>query len=188
MNVIRYVRFLTMALLTALAGCSSVTTDSPLSLEPKVVDKAKFEGTWILDKQAIAIQFASNGVAQLAGTEWKDDHFRLIRGEMIVTEGGQGNYLSIRFEEDGAWPTNYFFTRYGFSSQGELLVWLPSPAWFKTAVLTNDLTGVITTDKHSSKIAITNAAGVLLEYLERSDKGDCFDFEKPIILRKAGAD
>ena len=79
------------------AGCTSVTTQYPLSADAKPLDKEKFEGTWLIDKNAFSIRFASNGVARIAGVEWKDDQFQLLQGEMIVTEGKENNFLSVRF-------------------------------------------------------------------------------------------
>lgn len=173
---------LSLALL--LSGCSSVTIPHPLSIHPKAVDKDKFEGTWLVDKSAVEVRFGSNGVARIARTEWKDDHFRLVQGEMIVTEGNKDNYISIRVEEDGVWTNRYFFLKYTFTDSEDLVLWLPNGDAFEAAIKTNALQGVITKKTYSTDISVTNAPASVVDFLNDPERGDLFEYREPMVLRR----
>jgi len=173
-----------IALALFVIGCSSVTIEQPLSTHPTPVDKDQFEGTWLVEKSAIEVKFASNGVARIAGTEWKDDHFRLVQGEMIVTEGKENKYISIRFGEDGDWTNRYFFLRYTFTDRGDLVVWMPNTDAFEKAVETNALQGVVTKQRDSKNINVTNTPATLLDFMDDPERRDLFEYRKPIVLRR----
>lgn len=167
-----------------LAGCSTVTTQNPLSAEHKPIDKDKFEGVWLLDKEAVSLRFTSNGTARIAGVEWKDDQFRLVQGEMIVTKGKKFNFLSVRFQEDGKWMDHYCFLQYDFTDQGDLLLWLPNDDVFEEAIKTNRLHGVVKKEMYSTDITITNALGILLEFIDNPENPSLFNYREPIVLRR----
>ena len=152
-----------------LCHCSTVSTTHPLATKPKAIDKQKFEGVWRIDDDAVLqIKFAKDGIARIAGTEWENDQFTLVRGEMHVVEGKEHNFLSVRFEEDGEWEENYLFAAYKFSEQGDLIFWSPNASEFKKAVekkLLNTETSIEkeakskpAAKKSSSSIVITNPA------------------------------
>ena len=96
-------RLFGLAIIVA-AGCSSVTTQQPLSSDPKPIDHEAFEGAWQADDQILHIRFSSDGVAHIAGIGWEDNQFRMEQGEVIVAEGDKHNFLSARFREEGKWP------------------------------------------------------------------------------------
>lgn len=166
------------------SGCSSVTTDRPLSADSKPLDKEKFEGTWLFGDDALTVRFASNGVGRLAGVEWKDDQFQLAQGEMIVTEGKKNNFLSVRFQEDGVWTNEYCFFQYSFTDQGDLLLWLPNPDVFEHAIKTNALSGVVRKEQFSTSVTVTNATGVLLDFINQPERLDLFKYKEPVVLRR----
>lgn len=165
-------------------GCSSVTTSFPISAEPQPIDQDKFEGSWMVDKGAVSLQFASNGVARLAGVEWKDDRFRMVQGEMIVAKGQKNNFISLRFEDDGAWTNSYYLLQYHFTDQGELLLWQPNAKAFESAVATNRQMGVVSKSQYSVHVNMTNSPSALIEFIETSGVPDLFDYREPTVLRK----
>jgi hypothetical protein len=176
----KHIIVLAMLVVILGAGCSSVTTVNPLSLETKPLDKDKFEGTWLLGKESVSVRFASNGVARIAGVRWENDQFRLEQREMIITEGEEYNFLSIRFEEDGKWTNQFFFLQYHFTEEGDLLLWLPNSKVFEEAIKTNRLQGV----KHNSGVIITNTPGELLKFINNSDNLQLFEYREPIVVKK----
>ncbi|MDD5707600.1 MAG: hypothetical protein PHR35_16890 [Kiritimatiellae bacterium] len=186
-NLTLYATTGAIALALFVIGCSSVTIEQPLSAHPTPVDKDKFEGTWLVEKSAVDVKFASNGVARIAGTEWEEDHFRLVQGEMIVTEGKENKYISIRFEEDGVWTNWYYFIQYKFTDSGDLVLWLPNADAFETAIKTNALQGLVTKEQYSKSINVTNAPAALLDFMDDPEGRDLFGYREPIVLRRIAA-
>jgi hypothetical protein len=172
-----------IALALFVIGCSSVTIEQPLSEHPTPLDKDKFEGTWLIEKLILDIRFASNGVARIATTDWKDDRFRLVQGEMIVTEGRKDNFISVRFEEDGAWTNQYFLLQYTFTDNGDLVLWLPNMDEFEDAIRTNTLQGVIE-KQYSTSISVTNPPAGLLDFMNDPQRQNLFELREPIVLRR----
>ena len=176
-----------LAVTMLFAGCSAVTTPYPLSTQSKPVDKERFEGTWQGGEGTVSVRFASNGVARLAGTEWNDDQFRLIQGEMIVAEGKKDNFISVRFEQNGAWTNRYFFLQYKFTDNGDLVLWGPNIDEFEAAIRSGMLQGVVTKKKNTTSISVTNAPGELLDFMNDPERRTLFNYREPMVLRKIAA-
>jgi hypothetical protein len=174
---------LLIALLVA-SGCSSVTTTHPLSSNPKPIDQEEFEGAWLADDQTFHVKFSSNGVAKIAGVEWKSNQFHIVHGEMIVTEGDEHNFLSVRFQEDGEWMEDYFFLPYTFTEQDDLILWAPDTDVFEELIEKKQLQGIIKKGKYSTNITITNAPAGLLEIINDPENLKLFEYREPTILRK----
>jgi len=171
-----------------LCSCSSVSTKYPLTADPKAIDQEKFEGSWQSDKSVLRIQFAKSGIAQIAGLVWKDDNFEIARGEMIVTQGNEYNFLSVRFREDEEWMEGYLLVQYRFTDQGDLVLWRPNNDAFEEAILKTLLTGDIQKSTHSSQIRITSEPGTLLKFINDPDNLTLFEYREPMILRKIAED
>ena len=169
-----------------LCNCDSVTTTYPLTTEPKAIDKEKFEGTWLTDDEGgvLQVKFADNGIAHIAGVEWKDDHFEIGKMEMTIVEGKEHNFISIRGQEDHGWPDQYFFLPYKFSDQGYLILWLPDSDSFKKAIGEKLLKGTIKKGKYSTEINITSDAAELIKVINDPDNSQLFNYKNPMILRK----
>ena len=176
-----------MVALLVFSGCSTVTTTQPLSSDPKPIDKEQFEGVWLSNDQLLHVMFADNGVGKIAGLEWKDDQFNIARGEMIVADADGKNLLSVRFEEDGKWPDEYFFVEYKFSEQGDLILWAPDPEAFKTLVEEKKLKGTVKQDKNSTNVTITNMPEVFLKVVNSQESMKLFEYKEPVILKKINA-
>jgi len=182
-----------LALLIVLAllvgsGCSSVITTHPLSPNPEPIDKEKFEGVWLLDDGTAHVKFSSNGIAQVAGLEWKKDKFRVNRCEAIVTQGKKHNFLSVRYlEGDGEWE-GYYFLPYKFTDHGDLILWPPVPDVFEEMVESGKLQGMVEKSEYSISITITNAPGALLNIINDPDNLELFNYREPVVLRRIAAD
>jgi hypothetical protein len=171
------------------AGCTMVEIQHPLSAQPEPVDKDKFEGTWLLENSAIEIRFACNGVAKLAMVGWEDDQFRLVHGEMIVTEGKHDNFISFRGEEAGEWMTNYILLKYKFTEDGYLLLWWSSQEAFAAAIENNLLSGVVKRSLFLGRetidsVTLASPPDELLKFIDDPERRDLFDYRDPDILRK----
>jgi len=167
-----------------LSACSTVTIPYPLSANPKPIDKEKFEGVWDGGEPTVHVRFGSNGIAQIAWLDWADNEFQIVRAEMIVTEGDENNFLSFRMEEDGKWTNTYVFCQYSFSDNGELIVWNPNTETFEKAIEKGLLQGEVESGITGTTIAITNAPGKLLEFINDPENLKLFEYRKPVILRK----
>ena len=175
-----------IALLVA-SGCSSVTTLHPLSSNTEPIDQEKFEGVWLVDDGTIHVKFASNGVARIAGLEWKDGQFHVNQGEAIVTQGKQHNFLSVRYKEsDGRWE-GYYFLSYKFTDQGDLILWPPVPEVFAKMVKRKELQGIVKKGKYTTSVSVTNAPGGLFDIINNPENLELFDYREPLVLKKIAA-
>lgn len=165
-------------------GCTSVSITQPLSKEPKAIDREKFEGVWLMDNEPFHVRFGTDGIARIAGMEWKDNQFHVARAEMVVTKGVKHNFLSIRTQEDGKWTDGYGFVQYKFTDQGDLVIWIPNGGVFKEAVENKQLDGEIKKVQHSTEITITSDREKLLEFINDPDNLKLFEYRDPLILRK----
>jgi hypothetical protein len=162
------------------AGCSfSVMTQYPLSAPPNPVDKDKFEGIWLIDEQLpVYVMSASNGVARIAVVNWEEDNFRLIQGEMILTEGKEGdNFISLRLENEEEWK----LFLYKFKGNGDLLAWEPNSHAFEAAIKTNLLLGSVS---EGGIITVTNSPDEMLAFMNDPERRDLFKYRDPMVLRR----
>ncbi len=164
-----------------LCNCSSVSTPYPLTSKPTAIDKKEFEGSWLVDdgQKILQVKFADDGVAHIAGLDWKDDHFEMVRGEMVIVEGNEHNFLSIRFEEKAKWEDSYFFVAYKFSDQGDLVFWVPKAKEFNKAIQKKLLRG-----EGKDSVSITSSVEELLKVLNNPGDLILFDYKSPMVLRK----
>jgi hypothetical protein len=177
-------QFILIAAVLAAAGCSSVTTKYPLVEKRQPIDKEKFEGSWLLDKDVITIKFDTTGTARIGGVDWKDNRFQLSEGEMIVAVGQNANYLSVRTKEEDGWADRYYLFEYKFDSDKILILWEPDLAAFEAAVKSGQLRGTVKKENSSTEISLTDSPGVVLDFLNKSKDKGLFDYHKPSILMK----
>jgi len=185
MRYIRILRTRVIVLLVVLlvAGCQSVTSRYPLGPPHIPQDKEKLEGTWYVDKDAVlSVKFSNYSVARVAGVEWKNDQFQMIEMEMIATEKNNQRFLSGRVRDNGIWENRYFFAKYTFSNQGDLIYWLPNFMMFEAAIKKNQLQGAI----EDKAISITSKPDVLLNFITAPENTNLFEYNEPKILRKVG--
>ncbi len=169
-----------VATVLLVAGCSKVTTVGPLSADPKPIDREMFEGIWIIDDDPYVIKFGEDGVARIGAVYWEDGQFNLGRGEMIVAEGKENNFVSVRFQEDGEWPDDYLFAQYKFVDNGDLVIWQPRVSEFEDAVEEGLLQG----EAGRRSVVITSPPEKVLEFLNDPERGDLFDYRDPKVYRR----
>ena len=182
------IMLLSLSTLLLASGCSSVTTRLPLSSAPKPIDQEKFEGAWLVGDTVVHVKFDRNGVAQIAGVDWKDNQFQIVHAEMIVTEGDKHNFLSFRVQEDGKWMDGYLLAAYKFSEQGDLILWLPNSDVFEEAIEKKQLNGEVKTQQYSTDITITDPPEKLLGFINDPDNLKIFDYREPMVLRKVAGE
>jgi hypothetical protein len=189
MNILKKIRlsFFFIPLLLLLSSCTFVTTQQPLSSAREPIDRDKFEGAWLSEEEVVFIRFAANGVARLAGLDWKDDQFQMVQGEMIITRGKKNNYISVRFQEEGKWQARYYLLQYEFTDRGDLLLWFPNEDVFAKAVEDGMLQGEVKTEPYRDDIFITDSPEKVLRFIENPGPLRLFNTGEPLILKKIKA-
>lgn len=167
-----------------LTGCSVVTTRQPLTAHPKAVDREKFEGVWSVGQDALTARFSADGILRVAGVEWQDDRFRLVEMELIVTEGKERNFLSVRYQEDGEWAEGYVLCQYAFTHQGDLIIWQPDVDVFEEAIRSERLEGSVEKSRYSTTVTVTNPPDALLRFIDQPQDLRLFHYTEPMVLRK----
>lgn len=172
-----------------LCNCSSVSTPYPLTNSPEAIDKEKFEGSWIFDDkgQVLQVKFDDKNVAHIAGLQWENDDFEIGKMEMVLIEGNDHKFMSLRAEEEGEWLEEYYFYQYKFTDQGDLILWPPNMEGFEHAIEQGLLNGGIKKGKYSTSIAITSDASILLKVLNGPDNSKLLDYKNPTILKKTAS-
>lgn len=166
------------------AGCSSVTTDQPLPRMSGTFEQGLFEGVWMANDQILMVQFSSDGIARVAGLEWKDDEFQLERAELILSGGDDLKVASVRAQEDGEWLDQYFFVQYEFTQQGDLVLRLPNVDFFDEAVSDGRLEGFVDRGEYGRDIRVGASPEVFLEFLKGQDPSVIFGVGDPVVLKR----
>lgn len=180
------ITLLTGLIILLFAGCSAVTTVYPLSENPKPIDKDKLEGAWLLNNEVFQVKFASNGVAQIAGVQWKSNQFHIVHAEMTVTKGDKHNFFSLRTQKNGKWMDKYYLLQYMVTQNHDLVVWNANVDEFENIVKSQLLSGTIQKNKSGTIVSITNAPSKLLKLINSPENIKLFNYKSPIILRKIG--
>jgi hypothetical protein len=166
------------------AGCSSVTLTQPLPGNAEAARRTPFEGDWISGDQVVHVRFDSTGTGRFAGVDWKRERFQLDQGEFIISRGARRDILSARIQEDGRWEPRYFFARYRFTSQGDLVLWFPRVDAFRKAIEQGHLVGTAEAGRYTISVTITSPPEVVLRYLDDPAHEGLFDLEDPLILKR----
>jgi hypothetical protein len=167
-----------------LGACSTVTMTHPLTATGDAVLRDSLEGRWLTDDDVIWLRFTAAGLGRFAGLEWDDDDFQLQVGELVVTEGADGGYLSVRVREDGEWENEYFLVRFHLTSAGDLVLWLPETSVFRAAVEKGVVAGTVASEEHSTSIVLTGPPDEVLAFLEGPHDTPAFDLENPMVLKR----
>lgn len=168
-----------------LSACSTVRISAPLPVTPLPADRLKFEGAWQSNDEIIFVRFGSNGVVRLAGIDWKNDDFVVEKGEFTITEcKNDSNLLSVRFQENGVWTEGYFFVRYRFDDQGNLILWRPIPEVFRDLVAGGTLKGTVKKGDYSLDVLLTDGGDSILAYLNSGERMKLFDYQEPLVMRR----
>ena len=129
--------------------------------------------------------------------EWDSAEFHIWKGEAIVSEGLDHNYLSIRFQEEEKWPEEYALFAYDFANDTTLLLWMANDEAFEKLVAKSKLQGSIHKSEESvpilpgidhewnnTNVKITSCPDQILEVLNDPESPDLFHYRGPLVLRK----
>jgi hypothetical protein len=153
-------------------------------LKCQEAEREKLDGVWVSFDTVVYLKFGGDGIARIAGLDWKDDHFVMGKGELIVTEGKNHKYICVRFQEDEKWKEDYMVAEYDVTDTGELLVWMANPEAFGKAVENKRIGGTIEKDGFSTSVVITDPPEKLLSFIDDSDDCLLFLYGKPFVFRK----
>lgn len=177
-----------MMVMALFSACSSVMLSKPLPVTLMQSDQACFEGVWLHDNESLTLKFTKDGSGRLAGVDWKDERFTIVRGEFNVAHVRNcEGFMSMRLEEDGKWPEHYYFARYQSSDQGVLLIYPPKPEAFTALVEAKKLAGQIKKTGHSVDVVLTETPGNMFTFLTMHDPSTLFESSDPIIMKKVSS-
>ncbi|MDD2336522.1 MAG: hypothetical protein PHD01_08075 [Geobacteraceae bacterium] len=174
----------TLLLLLLLGGCSYVAILQPLPQAGDPVAQALLEGEWLSGDTVVSLRFASNGIGCIAGLDWKDDHFRIEEGEVIVSNVAEKYYFSARFRNNAKWEDRYYFVRYRLTAEGDLLLWPPVVGTFEHAVNAGALAGTVERGAWGTRVTVSSAPETILKYLTEQCSGELFEYEDPTVLKR----
>lgn len=176
------------ACLLVLAACSPVLVREPLPATAGPDELARFEGAWLSGRDVTRVRVEAGQPLAIAGMEWRDGRFQVDRGEVVVTAVEERGFLSVRVKEADGWMDGWYLVEYRFTSDGDLLVWMPHTAAFADAVEAGDLTGVVEHTDTSTTVTLTGPPERTLAYLEDHDGVMLFDYRDPMVMRRLAAD
>jgi hypothetical protein len=174
----------TLLVVLLLCGCSYVAILQPLPQAQDPVAQAQLAGEWLSEDAVVSLRFTSKGIGCIAGLDWKDDHFRIEEGEVIVSNVGEKSYFSARFRNDAQWEDRYYFVRYRLTAQGDLLLWPPVVSSFEHAVKAGALAGTVEKGAWGTRVTVTSAPEEILKFLSEQGTGELFEYDDPTILRR----
>jgi hypothetical protein len=167
-----------------LCGCSAVILQHPLTSQPEVPDKEKFEGVWVVDEGTLQLHFSKDGTGQLAALEWKDGEYKINKGEVHIAKAEPFNIICARFMEDGEWQKGYMFGSYKFSDSGDLIIWPSDYKYFALAIKEDKLKGKIDKEEYSESVFISSDPADVMKFINESQKHNVFIYTEPTVLKK----
>jgi hypothetical protein len=82
----------------------------------------------------------------------------------------------------------YYLVEYGFTDEGDLLLWMPRTELFADAVEAGDLAGVVERSDTSTEVTLTGPPERTLAYLEEHAESMLFDYRDPMVLERLAGD
>ncbi len=163
------------------SGCDVVVTRAPLPRADARDFENRLAGSWANDDGVIEIRFVEPGFAKLGSLEWEHDAFVLGLGELTLGEIDDRRFVSVRFQEDGAWPDEYYLAEVEIAEADDdvLLIWTALGERFR-ALIENGLLEGETVDG----VVVTSKPEDLLAALADERAAGSFDYREPMVLRK----
>ncbi len=165
-----------------LSGCSGVLLKEPLAATTAEDLQEDLEGTWFTEDGSLRLAFTEAGQGEIAYIERKEDAFQMERGEIAAVARDERLFLSIRFEEEGELPEEYYLAEYQIGEYQNLIVWMPDMDRFEEAVGDGTLVGEIEKQKYGTTVRLTATPEAILDYLEANPQS--METRKPLIFRK----
>lgn len=167
-----------------LAGCSSVQMKEPFPVSQlSEQERDQLEGIWTADGEVVQVAFTSNGVAQLAWTEWEDEKFKMQTIPAYIAKKDETLYISLRLENETAdsESTGYTFLELKPSAK-QLILWLPNVDTFKKVVESGQLKGSVEEERYSDTVLLDSPAVEILEYI--TTNAAAFDYKEPAVFQR----
>ncbi len=175
---------LVAAFLLVLAACSPVLVREPLPANAGADELARFDGAWLSGRDVTHVRFEQGQPLAIGGVEWRDGRFQVDPGEVVVTDGEEHGFLSVRVREGDGWMEGWYLVEYRFTDDGDLLVWLPQAAAFADAVEAGDLAGVVERSDTSTTVTLTGPPEATLAFLQGAAGATLFDYRDPMVMRR----
>ena len=179
--------FVALVLMTAGAGCSTVTTQRPLphvESAAELSDREQLEGSWACRGAVVQLRFRDDGTGVFAAIDWEGDTFVLEQHELMVVTADHRHYFSVRVFEDGAWHETYYLVEYRITDDGDLVVWEPIVKAFSDAVESGRLEGSVRRGEYSNDVVLSGDPQAILAFLTQQDPEELFDLADPVICHR----
>ncbi|MCU0612397.1 MAG: hypothetical protein MUE60_11485 [Candidatus Eisenbacteria bacterium] len=165
------------------AGCSSVTTLSPLPADVDTPELETFAGTWQFENEVVHVALREEGVACVASLAWDDSAFVTKQGELTVTHGEHRSFFCLAAFDAEIPSDEFLFFQYRFLSPDELIVWQPRIESFQNAVDNGQLGAADGSTNGHLVLDVESAA--LLAFIDDPARSDLFEYEDPMVLRRS---
>lgn len=167
----------------ALVGCSSVQLATPFSPTPDHADKERLAGVWQSGDGFMHVNFATNGLGRFAIPEWKDDTFKVDRGEFILASGTGGPFFCARLDDENGKPQETWSLGAYKINDDALIIWWADSTPFAEALRTGALKGEVITN-NARRIVLSSEPKDILKFLEEHADAGLFDYRNPGVFHK----
>jgi uncharacterized protein YcfL len=160
-------------LLILIGACSTIKTINQLGEKTYLLDKNKWEGTWVtgegfLQLKVIDIETSEVSIMLIEKGE-------LQKYKIFIRKNGEDSYMNLVDEDN-----HYLFAKFK-RTRNQIIVWLPSREMMQKAINSKALTGVISEKKN---VLITSEKKQVNNYFVENKDKILFEYEEPIIFRK----
>jgi hypothetical protein len=161
-----------------MGGCATVSSVEPLGQHPKAMTAQDWEGTWIHKEGSISIKVLDKdrGRLQVAWAEEKQGRFELESYTVEMLQAGEWLFGNVKDKGRYYWA----LVR---KDGGEIIMWPPAVARFRTLVETGVLPGKVDKD---GDVLLAKLAPEHLALILSGDKGHCFEWDKPTVFLRVG--
>jgi hypothetical protein len=176
-----------------LFGCSSVTSQHPVGLEPYPITGEEWDGTWLCDDALITIQVmdGAKGILQLAWIDKKSNSLQFESLTCQVSKGRKWFYANVLEESGKKADGTYFWGKIAKDGR-KIVIWRPSVAAFREAVAAKRLQARVTTPDpaktdtyRDDSVHLLDSPETIIDLVEKSGS-TYFEWEEPMILVKIG--
>lgn len=181
----RVVGFLFMSVFALWAvGCSMVSVREPLPMTDRPDARAMLEGTWQLEDGMGELRFQADGIGQFAALEWEDNDFKIVRGEIHLSNAADLGLMSVRTQEDGEWEDRYLVVAYKVVQNGDLVVWTCQAETFADAVESGALAGEVSRGRYGTDVELSSEPTAVLDFISGSNAVQLFNWRDPMVIRR----
>lgn len=156
-----------------LGACSTIKSTQQLGSEIYVLEKNKWEGTWVTGEGSIQLKVVDINSSEVAIMFIEKDEVQKYKA--FIRTNGDGSYINV-IDTDN----HYFFAKFK-KTRNQIVVWLPERHMMQKAISTGGVIGSVSEKKN---VLITSEKKQLDSYFFENNNLMLFDYEEPIIFRK----